>query len=123
MFEVQVDGEFSATHQLRLPDGRCEPVHAHHWPVQVTVRAPATDAMGTVMDFHWLARLLEQVIAPLRHRNLNEHEELGPINPSAEHVARYIAAKLAPRLPEGVVLERVTVGESPGCRASYLPRD
>ena len=83
MFEVQVDGEFSATHRLRLPDGQYEPVHAHHWPVQVAVRGARTDAMGTVIDFHWLARLLEEVIAPLRHSNLNEHEQLGPSNPSA----------------------------------------
>ncbi len=121
MFEIQVDAEFSATHQLRLADGSHEALHAHHWPVQVAVRGQATDAMGVLIDFHWLGRMLEHVIGPLRHRNLNEHAELGPANPSAEHVARYIARRLAAELPAGVKLVRVTVGEAPGCWASYLP--
>lgn len=121
MFEVQLDAEFSATHQLRLVDGGFEALHAHHWPVQVVVRGANTDSMGLLIDFHWLGQLLEQVIGPLRHTSLNDHPDLGALNPSAEHVARYIAEQLRPRLPLQVQLMRVTVGEAPGCWATYVP--
>lgn len=121
MFEVQLDVEFSATHQIRLADGGFESLHSHHWPVQVMVRGKNTDAMGLLIDFHWLGQLLEQIIGPLRHTNLNDHPELGPANPSAEHVARYIADSLRPKLPLHVQLVRVTVGEAPGCWATYRP--
>jgi len=121
MFEVQLGAEFVATHQIRLADGGYETLHHHRWTVQVAVRGPNTDPMGLLIDFHWLRQLLDHVLDPLRETNLNEHAVLGPINPTAEHVARYIAEQLKPALPLLVQLVRVTVGEAAGCWASFLP--
>jgi 6-pyruvoyl-tetrahydropterin synthase len=121
MFEVRLDAEFDARHRLRLADGGYEAEHEHRWPVQVVVCGNKTDAMGLLIDFHWLRQLISQAIDPLRGKNLNEHAELGPASPSAEHVARYIAEKLRPKLPLHVMLKRVSVGECPGCWASYIP--
>ena len=123
MFEVQIDGRFRAAHQLRLADGGVEPLHEHDWPVTVVVSGPRTGAAGCLVDFHRLADDLAAVLAPLDGGDLNEHAELGPANPSAEHVARYVAEQLARRLgdADGVRVARVTVGEAPGCRASYVP--
>jgi len=64
---------------------------------------------------------LDHALDPLRNTNLNDHPVLGAINPTAEHVARFIAEQLRSELPLHAQLVRVTVGEAPGCWASFLP--
>lgn len=117
-FSIRIDRSFAATHALRLPDGRFEPVHGHGWSVGVVVGADRLDAMDCVMDFHELERQLDSVIRPWDRRHLNAVEPfVSGVNPSAERVAEAIARGLA--LPAHVFLERVEVGEATGCTAIY----
>jgi 6-pyruvoyltetrahydropterin/6-carboxytetrahydropterin synthase len=119
-FEITVTREFSAAHQLRLYDGSLEPLHGHNWRVRVTVASPALDAIGTVMDFHELERLLEAIIASLHNRHLNEVPPFSEgLNPSAENVALHIGRSL--RLPAGIRLNCVEVWETETCSAIYRP--
>src|SRR5687768_1170910 len=67
-FEITTTRAFAAAHQLRLPGGGIEPLHGHNWRVKVTVSAATLDALGTVMDFHELERLLDVVLAPMHNR-------------------------------------------------------
>ncbi len=128
MFEITVRTTFSAAHALRLPDGTFEPVHGHDWHTQVTVASDQLDDMSCVMDFHVLHAALEEAVKPWRNNDLNRCDPFrGPspatpkVNPSAEKVAWCIAEQVTPTLPEGVRLRRVSVEESPGCVAVYLP--
>lgn len=116
-FEIAVACGFSASHQLRLSDGTLEPWHSHDWRVQVTVGSQKLDAMGLVMDFHELQKLLEQVIGAVRNRHLNDLPAFASRNPSAENLALHVAESL--RLPDGVKLLVVDVWETPDCRASW----
>ena len=110
MFEITTCREFSASHQLRLYDGQLEPFHGHDWRVKVTVAAQRLDAIGVVMDFHALEKLLDGVVEPMHNRHLNDLSALAGMNPSAENVARHIAQSL--RLPAGVELRAVEVWET-----------
>ena len=119
-FEVSTTRSFSAAHALRLYDGSMEPVHGHNWRVKVTVAAGRLDAIGVVMDFHELERLVDAVLTPLHNRHLNEvapfsHE----MNPSAENVALYVGQSL--RLPNGVSLRSVKVWETDTNCATHRP--
>ena len=117
-FEITTTRTFSAAHQLRLPGGGIEPVHGHNWRVKVTVSAAKLDALGTVMDFHELERLVDAVLAPMHNRHLNELEPfIAELNPSAENVAYYVARTL--QLPGAVRLERVEVWETDENSAVY----
>jgi 6-pyruvoyltetrahydropterin/6-carboxytetrahydropterin synthase len=118
-FEITVTRTFSAAHQLRLADGSVEPWHEHDWVVAVTVSAQQLDAIGVVMDFHELEGQVDRIINSMRNRTLNELDAFARRNPSAEHVARYIADAI--RLPESVSLDSVQVTEAPGCVATYRP--
>src|SRR5690348_16597821 len=93
-FEITTTRTFSAAHQLRLYDGSREPLHGHNWRVRVTVGAGRLDAIGVVMDFHELERLLDAVLAPLHNRHLNDTPAFASMNPSAEHVAMHIGRSL-----------------------------
>lgn len=119
-FEITARREFSAAHQLRLYDGALEPLHGHNWVVMVTVSADRLDAIGVVMDFHELERLLDRVIGPLHNVHLNEVEPFkSELNPSTEHVALHVGRSL--QLPPGVRVARVEVWETAANSAIYRP--
>src|SRR5712671_1632105 len=92
-YSITTIREFSAAHQLRLYDGSMEPLHGHNWRVEVTVRAEKLDAIGVVMDFHELERLVDAIIGEYHNRHLNEVASFASTNPSAENVALKIARR------------------------------
>ena len=120
-FEITITREFSAAHALRLYDGSIEPLHGHNWRVSVAVSADKLDAIGVVMDFHELQRLVDEVIGPMHNRNLNELAAFATTNPSAENVAVHLANTLA--LPASVRLHKVEVWETADCSATYRLTD
>jgi 6-pyruvoyltetrahydropterin/6-carboxytetrahydropterin synthase len=118
-FSITTERYFAAAHQLRLYDGSLEPIHGHNWRVRVTVTAQKLDAIGVVMDFHELERLLNEILKPMENCHLNELPAFKILNPSAENLAVHIVESL--RLPEGVHLESVEVWETVGNSAIYRP--
>lgn len=124
MYEITIERVFSAAHALRLPDGSIEPMHGHNWQVQVTVSAAQLDAMETVMDFHILEQSLDQIMARVHNRNLNDIEPfVETFNPSAERVAEWIGKEILIGLPDGVSLESVQIEEAAGCFATWRPSE
>jgi len=107
---IRTTRRFSAAHQLRLYDGSLEPVHGHNWRVTVSVSAEQLDAIGVVMDFHELERLVDGIVQPMHNRHLNELPAFVDLNPSAENVAGYVAQTL--QLPTGISLRTVEVWET-----------
>jgi 6-pyruvoyltetrahydropterin/6-carboxytetrahydropterin synthase len=119
-FDITARREFAAAHQLRLYDGALEPLHGHNWVVRVTVSADRLDAIGVVMDFHELDRLLDRIVAPLHNTHLNDVEPFrSTLNPSTENVALHIGNTL--QLPPGVTLRTVEVWETTSNSAVYRP--
>ena len=119
-FEITTTRFFSAAHALRLYDGSLEPVHGHNWRVKVTVAAGKLDAIGVVMDFHDLERLVDAIISPMHNRHLNEVEPfVRELNPSAENVALHVGRSL--RLAGDVRLLSVEVWETDTNSAVYRP--
>jgi 6-pyruvoyltetrahydropterin/6-carboxytetrahydropterin synthase len=118
-YEISTTREFSAAHQLRLYDGSLEPLHGHNWRVRVTVTAEHLDAIGVVMDFHELERLVDEILRPLHNRHLNDVKPFDQLNPSAENVAVHFAGSLS--LPGGVRLKQVEVWETETNSAVYRP--
>ena len=122
-FEITTTRRFSAAHQLRLYDGSLEPLHGHNWRVKVTVAAEKLDAIGVVMDFHELERLVDLAVVPMHNRHLNEVPPfVSELNPSAENVALHVGRTVAPLLPAGVELLAVEVWETQENSAVYRPQ-
>ena len=121
-FEITTTRHFAAAHQLRLYDGSLEPLHGHNWRVKVTVSAAKLDAIGVVMDFHELGRLVDAVLAPLHNRHLNDVPPFKTeLNPSAENVALHVGRALSVRLSGGVTMKCVEVWETDENSAVYRP--
>ena len=118
-FFISTTRIFTAAHALKLYDGAMEPLHGHNWRVRVTVESKELDAIGVVMDFHELERLVDAIIRPWQNHNLNESAEFAQLNPTAEHVALTIARGL--HLPGEARLSSVEVWETDENRAVYRP--
>jgi 6-pyruvoyltetrahydropterin/6-carboxytetrahydropterin synthase len=121
MYELSVHRVFCAAHAIDIR-GEREPTHGHNWSVAAVVEGETLDADGLLCDFHDLERHIDEILAPLNNVNLNDTPPFDTVNPTAEHVARYLADELATRLPAPVRVRAVSVTEAPGCAATYRPR-
>jgi 6-pyruvoyltetrahydropterin/6-carboxytetrahydropterin synthase len=117
-FEITIRRDFSASHQLRLYDGSLEPLHGHNWRIQATVAAEKLDAIGVVMDFHELERIVDEIVQPMHNRHLNDLPAFRIVNPSAENVALHIGRSL--HLPGHIKLQSVRVWETHDCSAKWI---
>jgi 6-pyruvoyltetrahydropterin/6-carboxytetrahydropterin synthase len=50
------------------------------------------------IDFKLLKKYVKEVVDTVDHRDLNEHPAFQTINPSSEHIAKYIYDQLLPKL-------------------------
>jgi 6-pyruvoyltetrahydropterin/6-carboxytetrahydropterin synthase len=123
MYEVTVDGRFSAAHNLRGYDGDCEHLHGHNYDVRVAVRVANLDELGLGIDFRELKKALATIIEELDHKYLNDDiREFGSegMNPTTENLARFIFGRISEqKLPNGAKPEKITVWESPDCSVTY----
>lgn len=124
MFEVSVEETFSSGHALRGYRGKCENVHGHNYRVKVTLAGPKLDAIGLLVDFAELKRVLRGVIAGVDHQFLNDLEPFRDANPSAENLAKYFYEETRrglSQLPEGAEISEVVVWETDSASARYAP--
>ena len=132
MMRLTQSFEFSAAHRLfsaELSDaenrrlfGKCSNPngHGHNYVVEVTVCGTNSADKGTVTDVGHIDRVvLERVIEPFDHKNLNlECPEFAQLNPSVENIARVIWDRLKGAFA-GCRLASVRVWETPKTCAEY----
>jgi 6-pyruvoyltetrahydropterin/6-carboxytetrahydropterin synthase len=123
MFEVTIEETFAAGHALRKYRGKCENVHGHNYRAQVTLRGAELDAMGLLVDFVELKRVVHAVLDRMDHQWLNDFPPFDALNPSAENMAKYIYDEVSAALTakEGVRVASVRLWETDTASAAYFP--
>jgi 6-pyruvoyltetrahydropterin/6-carboxytetrahydropterin synthase len=121
MFEVSVEETFAAGHALRGYRGKCENVHGHNYRVQLTLEGLELDAIGLLVDFVEVKRLMRGVIGYLDHRFINDLPPFDVLNPSAENMAKYFYDEISSQLPAPVRLGQVKIWETDITSATYRP--
>ena len=120
MFDLTVELQFSAAHQLRGYKGKCEAMHGHNWRIQVTVSSDKLNDIGMVIDFHELKELTNEIILPLDHSFLNEVFPFTEINPSSENIAKWIYESIRKKIKEkNCNISSITVWENETSSATY----
>lgn len=129
---------FSAAHRLRRPDwddakneavfGPCARAqyHGHTYVCDVTVTGPLDETTGMVVDLRALDGVLRaEVFDRFDHRNINvdvpEFAD-GKQIPTAECLARLIAALVQRALGSRPTVTEVTVAEEPTLSATWHAR-
>jgi len=120
MYEVMVEGSFSAAHNLRGYRKKCEKLHGHNWKVEVGIRGEKLDKYGMLIDFRKVKDYLEKIIEKLDHKYLNEISHFKVTNPTSENIARFIYNDLKFHLKGSQYrVSKVTVWESDTTSATY----
>ena len=133
MFRVTREIHFCYGHRLLNYPGKCRNLHGHNGKAVITLEAVELDALGMVVDFSHIKRVVQTWIDEtldhkmILHRDdpiLPELRRLGePVlvveaNPTAENIAHWIYEYAhAQRLP---VVE-VTLWETENSFATYRP--
>ena len=120
MYELMVEEQFAAAHQLREYQGKCENLHGHNWKVQVFVQADNLNKIGLAVDFNDIKQALRTLLAQLDHQFLNQLPDFQQLNPSSENIACWLFNKLKndPQLKD-VRLSKTVVWESDIACAAY----
>ncbi len=123
MYEVTVEGRFTARHAVRLGDGDFEAPHEHDWAVVATFRSHRLDpVMGVVIDFLAVQEALRAVTGGLEGGDLNALISSPVSGASAERVAEFLGRALMERLDSKLAgLYRLAVSEAAGCWAAWYP--
>lgn len=121
-WRLTVEEAFSASHQLRHYEGKCERMHGHNFGVVLVVEGETlTPDTELLVDFKVLRGHLKAALEALDHRHLNEVECFAERNPSSENIARFLYHDVAARLAGSAVrVASVTVSEKPGQSATYF---
>lgn len=120
MYELMVETQFSAAHQLRGYKGKCENLHGHNWRIQVVITAEKLNDIGLAMDFHELKKITNELISTLDHSVLNEMFPFTEINPSSENIAKWMYDSIKKKLNNNnIAVASVTVWEAEAASATY----
>lgn len=119
MYDLIVETNFAAAHNLRGYKGKCEKLHGHNWKVQIVLTAEKLDHLGMVMDFKEVKEATNNILKKYDHTYLNELDEFTEENPTTENLARILHNELSQELPPGITVSKVTAWESENCGASY----
>jgi 6-pyruvoyltetrahydropterin/6-carboxytetrahydropterin synthase len=127
MYTIFKDHTFSAAHVIRGHRGKCRFMHGHNYRVRVHVAARRLDAIGMVVDFADLKRLVGEVLDPFDHHVINEVPPFDERNTTAELLSEYVCAEVGRRLAaaEGgrVWVRKVEVWENETACAIFEPEE
>jgi 6-pyruvoyltetrahydropterin/6-carboxytetrahydropterin synthase len=133
MFRVTREFHFCYGHRLLNYDGKCKYLHGHNGKAIVTLEGPQLDALGMVMDFSQMKKVLQKWIDDtidhkmMLHRDdpvlkyLQERNEpvvVLDVNPTAENIAKLICDYA---ISQGFPVTEVKLWETDSCYATYVP--
>jgi 6-pyruvoyltetrahydropterin/6-carboxytetrahydropterin synthase len=137
--------EFEMAHALWNYDGLCRNIHGHSYKLYITVMGEPVQndqhpKNGMVIDFGDLKRIVKQEIVDrfdhslmmyqksphqvlIELGNMYERHHLVQFQPTCENMVEYIAEKIIPLLPEGIILKNVKLFETANSCAEWLADD
>ncbi|MHC6594450.1 6-pyruvoyl trahydropterin synthase family protein [Arthrobacter sp. C152] len=125
MFSLTVRRHFMIAHSLpREAFGPAQALHGATFVAEVAFRRRALNQDAIVLDIGAAGTMIEEVLAGLNYRNLDEHPDFAGRLTTTEALAEYIAQAVSARIrdtDDGRELEGidVTLRENPDAWASY----
>jgi len=125
MFSLTVRRHFMIAHSLpREAFGPAQALHGATFVAEVTFRRRALNRDAIVLDIGAAGGIIEDVLAGLNYRNLDEHPDFEGKLTTTEALAEYVAQAVATKLkdhvdgPELTGID-VTLRENPDAWATY----
>ena len=119
MYEVYVAARFEAAHKLVGDFGPASRMHGHTYRMEAILRGQRLQDDGTLYDIGELRQAVDDLVASLDYRDLNEVPGLADVNTTAEAVADHCWERLAaPLRDRGLDSLVVRIWESPDVYAA-----
>lgn len=129
--------EFDAAHRVMNHESKCATLHGHRYVIEIEAQADNLDDLGRVIDFSVLkAKVGTWLDEHWDHTAIIYGEDLDTLaglksvpgfkpiyvsnwNPTAENMAAFLLHEVCPQelAGTGVTVTRVTVWETPNCKA------
>ena len=121
MYTTAVKRDFVAQHYLIGGEWGAEnEKHSHHYQVEVQLMGEGLDQHGYLVDIVDITRVLDELIAQLRDKTLNDLADFADLNPSIEHLARIICQSFVQRIQAPHISRvRVQIWENDIAWSSY----
>jgi 6-pyruvoyltetrahydropterin/6-carboxytetrahydropterin synthase len=125
LFSLTVRRHFMIAHSLpREVFGPAQGLHGATFVAEVTFRRRALNENAIVLDIGEAGELIEEVLAGLNYKNLDEHPDFAGKLSTTEALAQYIAEAVAARIRDGkdgrgLAALDVTLHENPDAWAGY----
>jgi 6-pyruvoyltetrahydropterin/6-carboxytetrahydropterin synthase len=121
MYTTAVRQDFIAQHCLIGGDWGAEnEKHSHHYQVEVQLVGRSLDQHGYLVDIVEVTHALDELVAQLRDRTLNDLPAFAQLNPSIEHLARFFCQSFAQRIhAPNISRVRVQIWENDIAWSSY----
>ncbi|MGZ4661811.1 MAG: 6-pyruvoyl trahydropterin synthase family protein [Arthrobacter sp.] len=125
MFSLTVRRHFMIAHSLpRKAFGPAQGLHGATFVAEVTFRRRALNNDAIVLDIGAAGTKIEEVLADLNYKNLDEHPDFDGKLSTTEALAEYIANKVATRIKDSddgreLAGLDVTLRENPDAWAAY----
>lgn len=121
MYSVAVLRELRAFHYLIGGDwGPENELHPHSYRVEVILEGGRLDGHGYLVDITQLEEGLQECVVYYHDRTLNDLPEFRGLNPSIEHLARFICRRIVEGLDgENLKGIQVRIWESETAWAGY----
>jgi 6-pyruvoyltetrahydropterin/6-carboxytetrahydropterin synthase len=122
MFRLTVRDHVMIAHSLPHPNfGPAQQLHGATYVVELTMCRDHLGEDGTVIDIGVAAGALSEVLSDLNYRNLDDHPALAGMLTTTEVMARYVAERVAEKLPvETLSRLEVVLREHPDAWAGYV---
>jgi 6-pyruvoyltetrahydropterin/6-carboxytetrahydropterin synthase len=121
MYSVTVRDQMMVAHSLPRPVfGPAQALHGATYVVEATFRRRELTQDGIVVDIGAAAAALDEALAGLRYRNLDDHPDFSDVLTTTEVLARWLSDRLAESpVTDGLDGLEVVLRESPDAWASY----
>jgi 6-pyruvoyltetrahydropterin/6-carboxytetrahydropterin synthase len=123
VYQLAITRDFVSRHFLIGGDwGRENDIHSHHYRCEIRIEGADLDRHGYLIDIVELTGAVNDVIAQVAERTLNELPMFAGLNPSLEHFARIFWESLVSRASLAGRLVTVRLWENERDWAAYSAR-
>lgn len=97
-YTISKDVTFAAAHFIEGHPGPCRRLHGHNYRVRVFLSADELNALGMVIDFAHLKKLIGAVVDRFDHQVINEIPPFDRVLPTAELLSEHIFRGLVEKI-------------------------
>ena len=122
MLTVTIKDQFESAVKLYNYSGSCANVHGHTYRIAVTFFNTDQSA-DMVVDYYEAKNWVEQAIAPLDHKFINELKPFDKVSPTTENIAKWLYQTITHLTTKNIEVLTITLSENDHFSVTYAPNN